>query len=294
MRRTRATTRRCVIALGVVTLPRDRVHHHDESPGPTTTDGDHASSGAGPTTIRPRPRPPASSPRCPPDATAAYPRRATCSRSSPRAAAWAIAPEEPTSLRCLFPVSERGPVVVGSGWRPRRARRPASPRRRDLAVTSGGQPLAVVLLVEPADGHDRRVHRPVPEGPAPRRPGLRRDTGHHARPRRDVRRHRLPPVGPGHRLRRHATRRPAGDLDLHQHRAASPQPLVTAQDPGTTFGHIVFAHDGTGLYYSVDRPGGSTPWPASSCPRGNVEIACGRATAPSTTSPSSLACRAWP
>jgi len=31
-----------------------------------------------------------------------------------------------------------------------------------------------------------------------------------------------------------------------------PQQLVSAGDTGTTFGHIVFAHDGVGLYYSVD------------------------------------------
>ncbi len=31
-----------------------------------------------------------------------------------------------------------------------------------------------------------------------------------------------------------------------------PQQLVFADDPGTTIGHIVFAHDGIGLYYSVD------------------------------------------
>jgi hypothetical protein len=33
--------------------------------------------------------------------------------------------------------------------------------------------------------------------------------------------------------------------------------IVSARDAGTTFGHIVFAHDGTGLYYSVDTTGGS-------------------------------------
>ena len=33
--------------------------------------------------------------------------------------------------------------------------------------------------------------------------------------------------------------------------------LLVAAPPGTTFGHIVFAHDGKGLYYSVDRADGT-------------------------------------
>jgi hypothetical protein len=37
---------------------------------------------------------------------------------------------------------------------------------------------------------------------------------------------------------------------------ASPRLLVRAP-PGTSFGHIAFAHDGTGLYYSVDGTGGT-------------------------------------
>ena len=37
---------------------------------------------------------------------------------------------------------------------------------------------------------------------------------------------------------------------------ANPLRLVAAP-PGTTFGHIVFAHDGKGLYYSVDRSDGT-------------------------------------
>jgi hypothetical protein len=37
---------------------------------------------------------------------------------------------------------------------------------------------------------------------------------------------------------------------------ANPQQLVAAP-PGTTFGHIVFAHDGKGLYYSVDKADGT-------------------------------------
>src|SRR5437879_6333834 len=37
---------------------------------------------------------------------------------------------------------------------------------------------------------------------------------------------------------------------------ANPLQLVAAP-PGTTFGHIVFAHDGKGLYYSVDKADGT-------------------------------------
>ena len=49
----------------------------------------------------------------------------------------------------------------------------------------------------------------------------------------------------------------------------NPQRLVGAP-PGTTFGHLVFAHDGTDLYYSVDRTDGSHALVRYNLPSGDV------------------------
>ena len=49
----------------------------------------------------------------------------------------------------------------------------------------------------------------------------------------------------------------------------NPDRLVSAP-PGTTFGHLVFAHDGTDLYYSVDRTDGSHALARYNLPTGAV------------------------
>jgi hypothetical protein len=49
----------------------------------------------------------------------------------------------------------------------------------------------------------------------------------------------------------------------------NPDRLVSSP-PGTTFGHLVFAHDGTDLYYSVDRTDGSHALARYNLPTGDV------------------------
>jgi hypothetical protein len=59
-----------------------------------------------------------------------------------------------------------------------------------------------------------------------------------------------------------------------------PQQLVSAGDPGTSFGHIVFAHDGIGLYYSVDTAGGGHTLARFDLPTGEVHPSLWSGSAP--------------
>jgi hypothetical protein len=63
---------------------------------------------------------------------------------------------------------------------------------------------------------------------------------------------------------------PAGaEIWMSTNQGQNPERLVSAP-AGTTFGHLVFAHDGTDLYYSVDRKDGSHALARYNLPSGGV------------------------
>ncbi|HEV7536982.1 MAG TPA: hypothetical protein VGP90_15175, partial [Acidimicrobiia bacterium] len=63
---------------------------------------------------------------------------------------------------------------------------------------------------------------------------------------------------------------PAGaEIWMSTNQGQNPERLVSAP-AGTTFGHLVFAHDGTDLYYSVDRKDGSHGLARYNLPSGGV------------------------
>jgi hypothetical protein len=167
--------------------------------------------------------------------------------------AWAVSPDDPATLHCLFapadagvfsfgPLGDRvalpGLEVRGVGAkvsRPRSALRPV--------YYSWSRPTGTTLVF--TDGARRRLARadmgqtgsrditPVPDV-------TYGDVAYH----------------PSGLAIGFAVRSPDGDqLWLSTNQGLNPQRLTSAP-PGTTFPHLVFAHDGKSLYYSVDRNDG--------------------------------------
>jgi hypothetical protein len=73
---------------------------------------------------------------------------------------------------------------------------------------------------------------------------------------------------------------PAGaEIWMSTNQGQNPERLVSAP-AGTTFGHLVFAHDGTDLYYSIDRRDGSHALARYNLPSGGVTPALWTGTEP--------------
>jgi hypothetical protein len=183
--------------------------------------------------------------------------------------AWAIAPDRPASLRCLFPVTNaglwswgpKGDRVLLDGLEVRGVGTPLSrpAANFDPSYYSWSRPTGTTVVF--TDQSQRSIFRadmgyggsqditPVPGA-------TYGDMAYH-------------PSG----LAIGFVAAPAGgpqELWMSTNTGTNPQLLVSAGDPGTTFGHIVFAHDGVGLYYSVDTAAGGHTLARFDLPTGAV------------------------
>jgi hypothetical protein len=167
---------------------------------------------------------------------------------------WAVSPDDPASLRCLFPTADAklfsfGPLgdrVALAGFEVRGVGSAVSRPKSSLAPVyySWSRPTGTTLVF--TDGPRHRLAR-ADMGQA----GSRDITPLPDVTYGDVAYH------PSGLAIGFVVRSSEGDqIWMSSNQGRSPERLQSAP-PGTTFPHLVFAHDGKGLYYSVDRTDGS-------------------------------------
>ncbi|HZQ79132.1 MAG TPA: hypothetical protein VFE55_17485 [Acidimicrobiia bacterium] len=173
-----------------------------------------------------------------------------------RGRSWAVSPDDPATLDCLFPTPDAGPFSFGplgdrvalAGFEVRgvgdsRASRPKGAVQP--VYYSWSRPTGTTLIF--TDGARHRLARADLGGS----PATRDITPLPGATYGDMAYH------PSGLAIGFVTSTPDGsELWMSTNQGANPDQLVHAV-PGTTFGHIVFAHDGTGLYYSIDRRDGT-------------------------------------
>jgi len=170
--------------------------------------------------------------------------------------AWALAPDDPASLHCLFPLTQsglwswgpRGDRVVLDGLQVRgvgtSVSRPAA--ALDPSYYSWSRPTGTTVVFTDQSQKDL----------------LRADMGYGGT--QDI----TPVPGatygdiayhPAGLAIGFVATPPAGTATIwiSTNTGQNPRQLVVADEAGTSFGHIVFAHDGTGLFYSVDTTAGA-------------------------------------
>lgn len=192
--------------------------------------------------------------------------------------AWAVAPGDASSLRCLFPVSDPGLW----SWGPRGDRVLLD----GLAVRGVG-----TTLSRPAGTFDPSYYswsRPtgttvVFTGQAQsdiRRADMGYNGSQDITPLPNARYGDMAYHPSGLAIGFVASQGGPPSLWMSSNMGKDPQELVSAGDAGTTFGHIVFAHDGVGLYYSVDMAAGGHTLARYDLPTGEVHPALWSGTAP--------------
>jgi hypothetical protein len=193
--------------------------------------------------------------------------------------AWAVAPGDASSLRCLFPVTDPGPW----SWGPRGDRvlldglavrgvettlsRP--PGNFDPSYFSWSRPTGTTVVYSDQSQTDIRRADMGSNGSQDITPipgATYGDMAYH-------------PSG----LAIGFVAAPPGGSQgiwMSTNTGKDPQQLVFADEPGTTIGHIVFAHDGIGLFYSVDTSAGSHTLARYVLTTGAVERSLWSGTAP--------------
>jgi len=180
---------------------------------------------------------------------------------------WAVSPDDPATLHCLFPTPDAGLFSFGPlgdrvalpGLEVRGVGSTVSRPKADLhpVYYSWSRPTGTTVVF--TDGPRHRLARADLGGAGTRDitplPGLTYgDIAYH----------------PSGLAIGFAVTTPDGaEIWMSTNQGQSPQRLVSAP-AGTTFGHLVFAHDGTDLYYTVDRTDGSHALARYNLPSGDV------------------------
>jgi hypothetical protein len=191
---------------------------------------------------------------------------------------WAVAPDDPATLTCLFPTADAslfsfGPLgdrVALAGFEVRGVGSQASRPRGAVhpVYYSWSRPTGTTLVF--TDGLRHRLARADLGGS----PATRDITPLPGATYGDIAYH------PSGLAIGFVTSTPdGGELWMSTNQGADPGRLVDST-PGTTFGHIVFAHDGTHLYYSVDRRDGTHSLARYHLPTGDVAPALWTGDAP--------------
>ena len=224
--------------------------------GPTTSSPRSTSPGTGPDTMTSTTAPPVLVASLPAGCGGGVPPTSSVLTFVAQGRAWAIAPDDPASLRCLFPVSNsglwswgpQGDRVVLDGLEVRGVgtslSRPAA--KIDPSYYSWSRPTGTTVVFTDQSQKDL----------------LRADMGYGGT--QDI----TPVPGatygdiayhPSGLAIGFVAAVPGGNAAIwvSKNSGQDPRQLVVADSAGTSFGHIVFAHDGTGLYYSVDTSAGA-------------------------------------
>jgi hypothetical protein len=254
MRGARNTTTRWLTALGLATL---LVAGCTTTKSPATRSATTSTStGAGPTTTIAAAGPAAVVASLPGACAGGIPPATDSLTFVAQGRAWAIAPDVRASLRCLFSISSsglwswgpRGDRVVLDGLEVRGVGTPLSRPAAKLSPSyySWSRPTGTTVVFTDQTQKDL----------------LRADMGYGGTQDitpvpgatyGDIAYH---PSGLAIAFVATPPGRPQG-IWMSTNTGQQPREIVAAQDPGTTFGHIVFAHDGTGLFYSVDTGAGA-------------------------------------
>jgi hypothetical protein len=193
---------------------------------------------------------------------------------------WAVSPDDPATLACLFPTTDAdaslfsfGPLgdrVALAGFEVRGVGSQASRPKGALQPVyySWSRPTGTTLVF--TDGARHRLARadlggqPTTKDITPLPGATYGDIAYH----------------PSGLAIGFVTSTPGGgELWMSTNQGANPVQLVHAV-AGTTFGHIVFAHDGTDLYYSIDPADGTHALARYDLPSGAVAPALWTGPAP--------------
>jgi hypothetical protein len=180
---------------------------------------------------------------------------------------WAVSPDDPATLHCLFATPDAGLFSFGPlgdrvalpGLEVRGVGSSASRPKADLhpVYYSWSRPTGTTVVF--TDGARHRLARA----------DLGRAATSDITPLPDVTYGDVA-YHPSGLAIGFAVTTPAGaELWMSTNQGQNPDRLVSAP-AGTTFGHLVFAHDGTDLYYSVDRQDGSHALARYHLPSGDV------------------------
>ena len=180
---------------------------------------------------------------------------------------WAVSPDVPASLHCLFPAPDAGLFSFGPlgdrvalpGLEVRGVGSTVSRPKSDLhpVYYSWSRPTGTTVVFTDAPRHrlaradlGRAAARDITPLPG----AIYGDVAYH----------------PSGLAIGFVIARPAGnEIWMATNQGQDPQRLVSTQD-ATAFGHLVFAHDGTDLYYSLDRTDGSHALARYNLPSGDV------------------------